>query len=57
LRRNRADPSVIEAKQEALAGAVGTFTDVETPLSGMRVEWVSYGNKLLRGNRSACIPN
>jgi hypothetical protein len=39
------------------AGAVGSFTDAETPLSGIRVEWMSYSNKLLRGNRSACIPN
>jgi hypothetical protein len=57
LRRNRANPSVIKAQQEALAGAVGSLTDAETPLPGIRVEWVSYSDKLLRGNRSVCIPN
>ena len=61
--RLQAEPRRIRAYIESVArGAcrrsLASFTDAETPLiNGIRVEWMSYSNKLLRGNRSACIPN
>lgn len=55
LRRNRANPSVVDAQQESLAGPVVAFADADELPAGKRMEGMGYADKLRRSGGKVCI--
>jgi hypothetical protein len=55
LRRNRANPVVLEAQQEPLAGPIAALADADKLHTGEWMEGMGYADKLRRSDGNVCI--
>jgi hypothetical protein len=55
LRRNRANPAVIDAQQEPLAGPIIALADPDELPTGEWMEGMGYAHKLCHSDGNVCI--